>query len=201
MKMKGSEQDGVYSPAEDTFLLAAAVKTYVADKVLEIGIGSGLVVSELVERSRLAVGVDIDVEVVRKVEEAFKWGWSKVNLVCCDSASPFREGVFDLVVFNPPYLPSDGTVDRAVDGGRGGVEVSKRWFSEAARCLEEEGRIMFVTSSLSDVEELFEYVESLGFKVEVLSKTHLFFEDISVVKARRVSVKKHVSPQHPDFPT
>jgi hypothetical protein len=60
---------------------------------------------------------------------------------------------------------------------------------------------MFVTSSLSDVEELFEYVESLGFKVEVLSKTHLFFEDISVVEARRVSVKKHVSPQHPDLPT
>ena len=185
--MKGSGRpDSVYSPAEDTFLLVDVLRRYAVDRVLEIGVGSGLVVSELTEKNNLAVGVDMDGRAVRRVKSTMsrKSGWSKVNLVRCDSASPFRDGVFDLVVFNPPYLPSEVVGDTAVDGGSGGVEVSKAWFREASRCLRRGGRVVFVTSSLSDADGFLRYVEGFGFEVEVLGTARLFFEELSVIEAR-----------------
>ncbi|MEE9586098.1 MAG: HemK2/MTQ2 family protein methyltransferase [Nitrososphaerales archaeon] len=186
--MTSKEADNIYSPAEDTFLLIKAIRRYAADRVLEIGIGSGLVLSELVEKNNLAVGVDLDIQAVKSAKDSIsnKPAWSKVNLVRCDSASPFRDGAFDLVVFNPPYLPSEEIMDTTVDGGSGGVEVSMAWFREASRCLGKGGKIVFVASSLSDVEGLFEYVRGFGFGVEVLSRARLFFEELSVVEARLI---------------
>ncbi|MFQ6135502.1 MAG: HemK2/MTQ2 family protein methyltransferase, partial [Nitrososphaerales archaeon] len=169
-------------------LLAETIRRYAVDRVLEIGVGSGLVVSELAEKNNLTVGVDLDTKAVRRAKRSVscKPAWSRVNLIRCDSASPFRDGVFDLVVFNPPYLPSEEMKDAAVDGGSGGVEVSKAWFKEASRCLRKGGRMVFVTSSLSDVEGLFEYVKGFGFEVEVVSSARLFFEELSVIEARLI---------------
>ncbi len=176
---------GVYSPAEDTLLLIDAVQGFVGEWVLEIGVGSGAVVAGLAARFSSVVGVDINSAAVKTAKDrvASKRG---VDFVCGDSAKSFRESVFDLVVFNPPYLPSgEVVVDRVVDGGRGGVEVSKAWFQEASRCLGKDGRIVFLISSLSDVEGLFSYVKSLGFKTRVIKKVRFFFEELSAVEASR----------------
>jgi release factor glutamine methyltransferase len=182
----GGDSDAVYSPAEDTFLLIDAVQGYVGTRVLEIGVGSGAVISELVTRFSSVVGVDVDPDAVRAAKGRVA-SRSRVDFVIGDSAKSFREDVFDLVVFNPPYLPSgdEAGADRVVDGGRGGVEVSKMWFQEASRCLRTDGRIIFLVSSLSDVEDLLRYVERLGFKTQILKQVRFFFEDLSAVEASR----------------
>lgn len=181
----GDDGGAVYSPAEDTLLLIDAVQGYSGERVLEIGVGSGAVIAELVARFGSAVGVDVDSAAVKTAKNrvASRGG---VDFVRGDSARSFREGVFDLVVFNPPYLPSSGVEDKVVDGGRGGVEVSEAWFQEASRCLRRDGRIVFLVSSLADVEGLLGYVRGLGFETRVLKQVRFFFEELSAVEARHV---------------
>jgi len=178
------DRGAVYSPAKDTLLLIDAVQEYAGERVLEIGVGSGAVIVELAARFGSAVGVDVDPAAVKMAKDrvASRGG---VDFVCGDSARSFREGVFDLVVFNPPYLPSSGVEDKAVDGGRGGVEVSEAWFQDASRCLQRDGRIVFLVSSLSDAEDMLRYVKGLGFETRLLKQVRFFFEELSAVEARR----------------
>jgi release factor glutamine methyltransferase len=181
--MKTSEPERrIYAPAEDTFVMIDALCQYRGDMILEIGVGSGAIASELVGRSRCFLGIDIDIWAVRQSKQTLT-SEPCAEFICGDSASPFREGLFDLIVFNPPYLPSAEVKDATFDGGKSGVEVSKEWFYEATRCLKEGGRIVFLVSSLSDTDSLFEYVTNLGFEVRVLKRDRLFFEEISVIEA------------------
>lgn len=175
---------GVYAPAEDTLLLIDAIRGYEGDWALEIGVGSGAVVSELAARFRSAVGVDINPAAIARTKSLLA-SHLGVELVCGDSGKSFRASIFDLVVFNPPYLPSSAVEDGAVDGGPSGVEVSKAWFQEASRCLKDDGRVVFLVSSLSDVESLFEYIRYLGFEIRMLGRVRFFFEELSAVEACR----------------
>ncbi len=181
----GDIDEAVYSPAEDTFLLIDTVQGYAGEQALEIGVGSGAVIAEIAARFSSTVGVDVDPAAVKTAKNRVA-SRGKVDFVRGDSAKSFRAGVFDLVVFNPPYLPSGEVEDKVVDGGRGGVEVSEAWFREASRCLRRDGRILFLVSSLSDVEGLLLYVRGLGFETRVLKQVHFFFEELSAVEARRI---------------
>jgi len=157
------------------------VEAYRADKALEIGVGSGLVTLTLAAKNRWTVGVDVDIEAVKKLRHITP---VEVDLICCDSTEAFRDRVFDLVAFNPPYLPSEGLGDGAIEGGRGGIEVSKRWVEGAERVLKRGGRVVFVASSLSKRSELLRFVRELGFHVNVLKNMRLFFEELSVIEAK-----------------
>lgn len=186
--MKNKNTEHIYSPEEDTFLLLKVIKQYVADKILEIGTGSGLLASELEKKNRFVIGVDLDFSALNELRTSAtkKQRSSRINLMCCDSASPFRDDVFNIVVFNPPYLPSEEPSDATIDGGPSGVEVSKKWFKDASRILRKDGRIVFLSSSISDVKGLFDYSRELGFEVKVLESKQLFFEELIVVEAKPI---------------
>ena len=186
--MENKDTKYIYSPEEDTFLLLRVIKKYAVDKVLEIGTGSGLLALELEQNNRLVVGVDLDFNALNKlrISIAKKKTGSKINIICCDSASPFRDDVFDLVVFNPPYLPSEKVNDIAIDGGPSGIEISKTWLKDTSRILRKDGRIVFLSSSISDVNGLFAYSRKLGFKVNVLKSKRFFFEELLAIEARPI---------------
>jgi len=186
--MKNKDTEYIYSPEEDTFLLSRIIQKYAVNNALEIGTGSGLLALELEVNNRFVVGVDIDFNVLNelRISIAKKKIGSRINLICCDSASPFRGGVFDLVVFNPPYLPSKKVNDTLIDGGPSGVEISKVWFKDASRILRKDGRIVFLSSSISDVNGLFDYSRKLGFNINVLKSKRLFFEELLAIEARPI---------------
>ena len=107
------------------------------ERCLEIGFGSGAVLASLSGRFSLSVGTD-----VMPLDQARESARGRAaGVILADRASCFRPGAFDLVAFNPPYLPSEGFQDRAVDGGEGGVEVSIKFFDDALRVLKKDGRI------------------------------------------------------------
>ena len=73
-------------------------------------------------------------------------------------------GTFDLVIFNPPYLPTqpeeriDDWLEYALDGGESGRVVIERFADGAGRVLAPGGRILLLVSSLTEpgkVQELF----------------------------------------------
>jgi release factor glutamine methyltransferase len=175
-----SERRPRYLPAEDTHLLREALATCRGDSSLEIGFGSGALLASVAERFRLAVGTDM-----MGVEEARLSRTSSVDLVLADMAKCFRDGVFDLVFFNPPYLPSDRIDDATVDGGRGGTQVPISFLQEALRVLTREGSVMVLLSDAGDVGSFLTYCKGLGLYVEPVAEKRLFYEKLVVFKIRR----------------
>jgi release factor glutamine methyltransferase len=169
-----------YLPDEDTRLLKGALERFSGMSCLEIGFGSGAVISSVAGRFALAVGTDIVA-----LGEAKLAGDPRVELVIADRASCFRDGIFDLVFFNPPYLPSWPIEDATVDGGPSGVEVPLSFLQEGLRVLEEDGTIVALLSTEGDLESFLSHCNDLGLEVESMTEKRLFYETLAVFTIRR----------------
>jgi len=168
-----------YEPREDSLLLRRIVEGLAAEAALEIGCGIGFVLEALAQRCGWIVGTDIDRGALLKARIRLRGkGLVNFDLVCCSSAEAFKAGSFDLIVFNPPYLPSEKIEDLAVDGGEGGVEVTLSWLKECARVVKPTGKVVLITSSLASQDLLIDGVKHLGFKIRLIASHPLFFEEL-----------------------
>ena len=154
--------------------MASVLEKERGQSALEIGTGSGYLAEILQANFAVVVATDIDFESLR--------GAGIENKVCCDAAGPMAQK-FDLVVCNLPYLPSDGVVDRTVDGGTKGLEVPLKIISSAIGCVSAGGTLLFLTSSLAEYEKLLALVASRGLSASIVAKKRLFFEELIVVRA------------------
>ncbi len=180
-------ENGSYEPAEDTFLLADAIRRYSGKMALEIGVGSGYVTAEICKRNPFVVGTEISKKALKEAKIRLKsLNLDNFELVLCDGASPFRERCFDRVLFNPPYVPSSKIVDRTVDGGKEGIEVIERFIEQSSRVISKSGSIVFVLSTLSNYDKIIKMLRKMSFKVSKMAKRKLFFEEIFVVEAQRL---------------
>ncbi len=92
---------------------------------------------------------------------------------------------FDWILFNPPYLPSDGPVDEASwSGGAGGSETIRRFLETADGHLNPGGAIIMVLSSQTGL--AIEEVEE-KYSVKVLEELPLFFERLYCLLLRPLS--------------
>lgn len=165
----------IYEPAEDSFLLQKYVKKYANGKVLDMGTGSGIQAITALEKTKDILAVDIDPESVKLLKE--KGLKSEVS----DLFSNVK-GKFDLIIFNPPYLPRDEREPEdsasTTTGGKKGYEIIERFLQHAKKFLKEEGKILLVCSSLTgDVEKLF---KKYGYKFKKLEEKKEFFEKLFV---------------------
>ena len=94
------DPEQVYQPEADTYFLLDAAKKEIKpyDLVLEIGTGSGLISRELAEVSNV-VATDIN------PHAALCASCAGVTVVQSDLFAGIR-GTFSLILFNPPYLPT-----------------------------------------------------------------------------------------------
>lgn len=166
----------MYVPSDDTFLLAGCIKDYKGRWALEIGVGSGVLLSLLEKNFTNVAGSDIDIRPLLHCRAR-----SGAMLVCCDAASAF-EGRFDLIVSNPPYLPDDKIVDHTVHGGPAGVETTIHFIESALPLLANDGRMLFVVSSLTDSAALDRFVAKKKMRKKVVKERNLFYETLSVVE-------------------
>ncbi|MBI4448359.1 methyltransferase [Candidatus Woesearchaeota archaeon] len=165
----------MYEPAEDSFLLKKHVERYAKGKVLDVGTGSGILALAALKKTKDVLAVDINAEAV---EHAKKEG---VNAKLSDLFSNVK-GKFDLIIFNPPYLPEDEEEDkeskRITTGGKKGSEISLRFLKQAKKHLAKEGKILIVASSLTgNVEKL---VKKEGYNYKLLEAKKIFFEELRV---------------------
>ena len=178
----------VYPPAEDTYLLleAALAEARMEDRALEIGCGRGILAQELSSRVQYLIATDINPHALRATRSRA----GKVELIRADLFKGI-EGRFDLVIFNPPYLPfkpeerSGGWIDWALDGGESGRETINRFLQELDDHLLPEGRALLLISSLTGLNEVMETACALGFQAEAILDERCFFEQLYVLRIWR----------------
>ncbi|MDH3657117.1 MAG: methyltransferase domain-containing protein [Nitrosopumilus sp.] len=175
MQIKSLKNDE-YTPSEDTFFIADYMKNEKGDSALDIGSGSGYLTKLLYENFSLVVGTDINYEVLKHQTYKTK------NLVCCNGSDALKIK-FDFIVCNLPYLATDEILDIATDGGAEGFEIPKKIFDSVHKNLKENGKFIFVTSSLSNYQKLVDYAQKLGWKTRILAKKKLFFEELILIEA------------------
>ncbi|MEM0097396.1 MAG: hypothetical protein QXY52_04715 [Conexivisphaerales archaeon] len=159
-----------YAPAEDTFVLLDSLPKKI-NSVLEIGCGSCFILMRL--NAKYKVGCDIRKPI--NVEGG-------INFVLCDGRRlPFRHKSFELVFFNPPYLPSESIQDKAVDGGKGGIEIALPFLVQSLMVAKEEGQIFTLLSSLSDLNLFRKILTALHLNFSEKRK-RLFFEELIIFK-------------------
>lgn len=180
-----SQFEEIYSPDEDTFLLlkAALKEASLKDHVLEIGCGSGLISGELAGQVESLLATDINPHAVRAAKKR------GVEVVRADLFQGIS-GRFNLIIFNPPYLPtkreerSDQWINYALDGGESGRETISRFLEGLADHLQPGGRALLLISSLTGPEEVEGMAQNAGLTTERVANRGCFFERLLVLRLK-----------------
>lgn len=167
-----------YPPSEDTFFIVDNIKYEKGNFALDVGSGSGYITKLLSENFSFVVGTDINFDVLTK--QTYK----TENIVCCNGSDALKIK-FDFIVCNLPYLATDKIIDIATDGGVEGFEIPKKIFDSVISNMAENGKFIFITSSLSNYQKLIDYAQKLGLKTRIMAKKKLFFEELILVETIR----------------
>lgn len=175
--------ESVYSPSDDSFLLLDVIAELPVEgrEVLDVGTGSGILGLFCALRGAHVIATDIDALTLREVQKASDLLGVRIQPILSDMFSKVQ-GLFDLILFNPPYLPSSTVEDRSVDGGQGGITLSKRFLEGLPGHLERGGTALLLVSNQNDPASLL--AEYPDFQSLVLAKRPLFFEELQVLSVR-----------------
>ena len=170
----------MYTPSEDSFLLADYAKQYYGNLALELGSGSGIILDTLSQNFNSVIGTDIDYMSLHYYKNNLP---KNVVLVCCDAASALSIK-FDFIVSNPPYLPDHNkrNNDQTIDGGRSGIESTLHFVRSAISVLQRQGKMLTIISSLSQTSKLDKLIIEMNLKKRILKVKKLFFETLSIVE-------------------
>jgi len=173
----------IYSPEEDSYLMSNVLKKEIMKiicdnpnaMILEIGSGSGINLQTTLElgvKKENIFSCDINPEAVKHCK--------KLGFNCIESNlfEKIPKQKFNLIIFNPPYLPEDKLEPEnskiVTTAGKKGNEIILRFLKQAKTYLYKSGKIFLITSSLS--EEI--NFEKKGYSKNLIETKSLFFEKL-----------------------
>ena len=185
--------DNVYTPAEDSYLLADNLLIKENQSVLEIGTGSGIVAMYASKLTNRITVTDINFDACRLAEMNFNENnIENIEILWGNLFEPVKNRKFDVILFNTPYLPTEDdevlqdTINYAFDGGLNGRKVIDLFLNEVKNYLNDGGIVQLIQSSLSGNEETLDKLDELGFIAEIAASEHFFFEDITLINAYKI---------------
>jgi len=172
----------VYEPAEDTFQLLESIKIKPNDSVLEIGTGCGIIALHCASVGANVVCTDVNpfaVDLTSKNLDSNKpFLKGEIEVRKGDLFSPVKDHEkFDIIIFNPPYLPTkktdlvggSGWFDVATDGGIDGLVLTKRFIEGLNKYLSNKGEAYFICSSLSKRKKIDLHLSEKRLKGKIVS--------------------------------
>jgi len=172
----------IYEPEEDSYLLSETIEGQIPKlltknkniKFLEIGSGSGIHLKTALNlgvKKENIFSADLNQKAVRHCKSL------GFNCVKSDLFEKIK-GKYNLIVFNPPYLPEDKSepLDSrlATTGGKKGSEIINLFLKKAKKHLSKDGKIFLLTSSLT------KGINFLNYKKKIIGKKKMFFEELEV---------------------
>lgn len=112
-----SEFERIYEPSDDTYLLTDVLSAE-ADEIrsrqpslcVELGSGSGAVLAHLgsllPQNSTALLGIDINPFAAAATQATGVYNSQPIHVSVMDLLSALRPGIVDILVFNPPYVPT-----------------------------------------------------------------------------------------------
>ncbi len=170
---------GIYQPAEDSLFLSEFVKKEVkklkSSKVLDMGSGSGIQAQTCIDSGfpeKDLTLADINSDAIKHLKNKFP----NSKIIKSNLFDKLGDR-YDLIIFNPPYLPDD-KFDKKSDtsGGREGSEIINKFLKEARNHLVISGEIFILTSSLT------RDINWLNYTKKLLGKKRIFFEELYIWK-------------------
>jgi release factor glutamine methyltransferase len=180
---------GVYPAQRDTWLLADVLRRELLDspsapsrRVLELCAGSGALALLAAESPGTEVtAVDVSRRALLSAWINARTHGRRVRVRHGDLTAPVVGQHYDLVVANPPYVPTSREalptrgVGRAFDGGRDGRVVLDRVCDEAPAVLAPGGCLLVVHSAINDVAETVDRLRAHGLHTDIAARcTHPF---------------------------
>lgn len=174
-------EDETLEPRPDTETLVEAALSAVPDqkqalRLLDLGTGTGCVLLSLLHELKFATGVGVDVS-IGAVKTARTNGAQlgldhRSNFIVSDWFSNV-EGVFDLIVANPPYIPSNELTKlepevalydplRALDGGQNGLRAYEAIVAQISFYCSDHCWVLFECGA-NQAEELMERLKKSPF--------------------------------------
>lgn len=213
----------VYYPSDDSYLLIDYLKRTIDNNyfdgiplkeikyILDMGTGTGIIaiLFELV-KSRIPkfnpkiYASDILGDSIKCAKENEKRNNinEKIIYIHSDLFKSFPHTLrskFNIIVFNPPYLPSSSNVnehfqkeniDYSWEGGIRGIEITREFIRTMGNYLNltKPHYVYFISSSKSELDQLEIEIKNMGYECEQLEKVHKFFEDIILNRLKYIKV-------------
>jgi release factor glutamine methyltransferase len=193
----------IYEPAEDSFLLLDTLSNetesaWLKDRfprqtssplVTEIGTGSGVVIAFLAANAKailgrddvLALGVDVNADACTATKVTVQNALAEqksptlyLGSLCSDLGNSFNRNSVDILIFNPPYVPSDvlpalpqmagpgrsrfdtesHLLSLSYAGGKKGMETTDRLLDDLPRILSARGVAYVMFCARNEPEEV-----------------------------------------------
>lgn len=197
----------IYEPAEDSYLLldtlsAPTESAWLQQRfrntpplVVEVGTGSGVVIAFLTGNAEhifgqpvVSVGIDVNTNACNATKQtvikAIQDQSSSSNYlasICGDLCSSIRPGTVDVLVFNPPYVPSEQLpalpnvtreyrdkfehdshlLSLSYDGGENGMETTNRLLAQIPDVLSKSGAAYVLLCAQNRPNEVKESIKAL----------------------------------------
>ena len=176
----------MYQAKEDSYFLAEQLAEYLNSltkkeksklKVLDLGTGSNIQAETLVNKGIKKENIlcsDIDKEVIILTN---KKGFKAVNSNLFSNI----KSKFDLIIFNPPYLP-ENKYDKQKDtaGGKQGDETILSFLRQLKKHLTKKGKAFLLLSSLTPKSRINKEIKKQKLKIKLIASKNIFFEQLEV---------------------
>lgn len=199
MRLSAKESETVYEPSEDSFLLIDALEQDMelieraGGVCLEIGSGSGVVISALAKalKSRVfCLACDINPNACEVTQRTALENGSIVDVVQMNLAGCFtHRGIFDVVVFNPPYVVTESLellekdlIYKTWAGGKNGREVMERVFPHIPSLLSDRGVFYLLVIKENDPVYIIEFFRPLGMVGKIVKERKIRGEHLYVLR-------------------
>ena len=203
------DYEKIYEPDADSFLLLDALQEHhsiIVERqpsiLLEFGPGSGLATTFLAKHfcstPRLFFAVDLNPHACQFTQRTFRQNdlMTKhyLNVVQCNLADPLLDRLssqVDLIVFNPPYVPTETSdvsevIERTYAGGKHGIEVIEKAIEQAGRLLAKNGLFYLLALEENGFDRLKEMAERHRMKIELVMKRRTLIERLFVVQLEKL---------------
>lgn len=173
----------IYAPSDDSLLMIETLANLRLDrkKVLDMGTGSGILGLYCAMRGADVTASDIDELAIMEAGRAARTLGVRLKLLVSDLFSDVR-GEFDLILFNPPYLPSKDCEDITIDGGPKGTMLTNRFLYALPTHLDRGAQALLLVSSLNDPASV--RLRHGNFEFSTVARRSLFFEELQVLRVR-----------------